>query len=180
MDFPVDIVSLMVSRLHAYEGRPQDGPRPDPEPVGRTEVEIRADLGIVGDRYFGQTVHRNAAITVIDAAALDELAGTLGLAEPPDPRLSRRNITLRGYPIDDLAAHRAADGTRVDGRRFTLDSGAGPITFRANRPANPCAWMDTVFGPGAMKALRGRGGVRTTPLTSGVLRVGPAVLTVLD
>jgi hypothetical protein len=31
-----------------------------------------------------------------------------------------------------------------------------------------------------MKALRRHGGIRATPLTSGVLRLGPAELTVLD
>jgi len=180
MGIPVEVVALMVSRQHAFEGRPEDGPRPDPESVSRTEIEIRAELGIVGDRYYAQKVHRNAAITFIDAASLDELARTLGLPEVPDPVLTRRNITLRGFPIDTLAAHRAADGSRVSGRQFTLDSGAGPITFQANRPANPCAWMDKVLAPGAMKALRNHGGIRSTPLTSGILRVGPAVLTVLD
>ncbi|MFI7066089.1 MOSC domain-containing protein [Kribbella sp. NPDC050124] len=180
MSVSVKIVALMVSAVHAFEGRPQDGPRADPEPVGRSEVELRAGLGIVGDRYFGQTVHRNAAVTFLDAASLDELALTLGLPAVPDPLLLRRNITVRGYPLDTLAARRGPDGARVPGRRFSLDSGSGPVEFQANRPANPCAWMDTVLAPGAFKALRGHGGIRTTPLTSGVLRLGAAVLTVLD
>lgn len=176
----VEIVALMVSARHAFEGRPQDGPRPDPEQVTRTSIELRAGLGIVGDRYYAQAVHKNAAVTLIDAASLDNVAAILGLAEPLDPHLTRRNITLRGFPIDDLAVRRAADGTRIEGRRFTLDSGTGPITFQANRPANPCAWMDEVLAPGAMRALRGHGGIRTTPLTSGTLHLGPATLTVLD
>lgn len=176
----VEIVALVVSSEHAFEGRPADGPRPDPEPAARTEIEVRAGLGIVGDRYYAQTVHKNAAVTVIDAAALDEVARVLGLPTPLDPHLPRRNIALRGFPIDELAAHRGPDGRRVEGRRFMLDSGDGPVTFQAHRPANPCAWMDEMLAPGAMKALRGRGGVRSTPLTSGVLRLGPARLTVLD
>jgi MOSC domain-containing protein YiiM len=176
----VEIVALMVSGRHAFEGRPQDGPRADPEPVVRTSIEVRAGLGIVGDRYYGQAVHKNAAVTLIDAASLDEVVRVLGLPAPLDPHLTRRNITLRGFPLDDLAVRRAADGTRIAGRRFTLDSGTGPITFQANRPANPCAWMDEVLAPGAMKALRAHGGIRTTPLTSGTLRLGPAELTVLD
>lgn len=176
----VEIVALVVSRQHAFEGRPQDGARPDPEPVARTEIEIRAELGIVGDRYYAQKVHKNAAVTLIDAASLDEVVRTLGLPGPLDPHLTRRNIALRGYPIDELAAHRAADGSRITGRRFTLDSGTGPITFQANRPANPCAWMDEVLAPGAMKALRGHGGIRATPLTSGALRLGPAEFALLD
>jgi hypothetical protein len=177
---PVEIVGLVVSPIHAFEGRPQEGPRPDPSPVGQTDVEVRAELGIVGDRYFGQTVHKNAAVTFLDAAALDELAKTLQLATVPDLLLMRRNIVLRGFSVDTLAAHRTRDGTRVPGRRFTIDSGTGPIEFQANRPANPCGWMDTVLAPGAFKALRGRGGIRSTPLTSGTLRLGPATLTLLD
>jgi hypothetical protein len=38
--------------------------------------------------------------------------------------------------------------------------------------------MDVVLAPGAFKALRGRGGVRCEPLSDGVLRRGPATLTV--
>ncbi|WP_202867265.1 MOSC domain-containing protein [Kribbella pittospori] len=175
MSIPVEIVALVVSREHAFEGRPHDGPRPDPEPVSRSEVEVRAGLGIVGDRYFGQKVHRNAAVTFVDAASLDELARTLALPEPPDPHLMRRNIVLRGFPIDTLASRPGGAG-----RRFSLDSGSGAVEFQAYRPARPCAWMDVVLAPGAMKALRGHGGVRTTPLSDGTLRLGAATLTLLD
>ncbi len=169
----VEIVGLLVAPAHAYEGRPQDGPRPDAQPVSRTEVTVRAGLGLVGDRYFGRSAHRNAAVTVIDAAALDELAVRLGLDRPLDPLLTRRNIVLRGFNIDELAARRPNPGAV-----FALDSGAGPIRFQANRPANPCAWMDVVLAPGAFRGLRGRGGIRCTPLDDGVLRLGPATLTV--
>jgi len=171
MSMQVEIVALVVSPVHAYEGRPADGPRPDPEPVSRSVVEVRAGLGIVGDRYFGQTVHRNAAVTFLDAASVDALA----LLTPVDPVVLRRNIVLRGFPIDTLAAPRGGVG-----QRFSIDSGDGPVEFQAHRPANPCAWMNVVIAPGAMKGLRGHGGVRTTPLTSGVLRVGPADFVVLD
>lgn len=174
----VEIVGFVVSPVHAFEGRPEDGPRADPLPVGRREIEVRAGLGIVGDRYFNQSIHRNAAVTIFDAGALDEVAVGLGLDEVPDPLLTRRNIIIRGYPIDQLAVRRTASGERVPGRIFTLDSGSGPLRFEAHRPANPCGWMDVVLAPGAFKALRGRGGIRCEPLDSGILCVGPATLTV--
>jgi hypothetical protein len=173
----VEIVGLVVSPVHAFEGRPEDGPRADPLPVGRREIEVRAGLGIVGDRYFNQSVHRNAAVTVFDAGVLDELAVGLGLAEVPDPVLTRRNIIIRGFPIDQLAARRTASGERLPGRLFSLDSGSGPLRFQAHRPANPCGWMDVVLGAGAFKGLRGHGGVRCEPLDSGTLRLGSAILT---
>ncbi|MBP2478596.1 MOSC domain-containing protein YiiM [Crossiella equi] len=154
----VEVVALHASGVHAFEGRPGDGPRPDPEPPGRTLVEIRAGLGVVGDRFFGQPAHRDAAVTVFAAESLDPWAA--------DPLLTRRNIVLRGFPVDSLAR----------GSVFSLDSGDGPVRFEVHRPANPCAWMDVVIAPGAFRGLRGRGGKRTTPLDDGVLRLGPAVL----
>jgi hypothetical protein len=173
---PVEIVALVVSSVHAFEGRPEDGPRLDPEPVKREEVVVKAGLGIVGDRYFNQSVHRNAAVTVFDAAAMDQLAVDLDLPSVPDPASTRRNIILRGYPIDELAARRTPSGERIPGAIFSLDSGSGPIRFQAYRPANPCAWMDEVVAPGAFKGLRGHGGLRCTPLDSGPLHLGPATL----
>jgi hypothetical protein len=59
------------------------------------------------------------------------------------------------------------------GEVLTLDTGAGPIRFRVNRRANPCAWMDVTIAPGAWRELRGKGGIRCTPLDDGVLQVGP-------
>lgn len=148
-----EIVELLASPAHRYEGRPADGPAPAPPGELVEEVEIRESLGIVGDRYFGRAAHRAASVTVI---AEESLPPGAGLAQV------RRNILLRGVAVDDLV-----------GRVLVLDSGRGPVRLRVNRPANPCAWMDVAIGPGAWRALRGRGGVRCTPLNDGVLRVGP-------
>jgi MOSC domain-containing protein YiiM len=61
---------------------------------------------------------------------------------------------------------------------LSLDSGYGPVRLRVNRAANPCAWMDVAIGPGAWRALRGKGGVRCRPLDDGRLRVGPVQVTI--
>ncbi|XVV07500.1 molybdenum cofactor biosysynthesis protein [Actinosynnema sp. CA-248983] len=127
MSTPVEIVALHVSPVHAYEGRPADGPRPDPEPASRDHVLVRAGLGLVGDRYFNHPAHRNAAVTVFAVEAL-----TPG----SDPLSVRRNIVLRGYDVNGLARHGV----------FTLDSGDGPVRFEVHRPANPCTWLDAVLG----------------------------------
>ncbi|WP_433555044.1 MOSC domain-containing protein [Pseudonocardia xinjiangensis] len=170
---PVEIVELLVSPVHAYEGRPHDGPRPDPDGTRPDAVEVRAGLGLVGDRYYGRAAHRRAAVTFFAAESLAAIAHELGLAEVPDAALTRRNVVLRGFPVDRLAAGRGTEGAI-----FSIDSGAGPVRFRAHRAANPCAWMDVVLAPGAFRAMRGRGGVRCEPLDDGVLRRGPAVLRV--
>jgi MOSC domain-containing protein YiiM len=171
----VQIVALLASPIHAYEGRPADGPRSDPTADARERIDIRAGHGIVGDRYAGHPAHRAAAVTVFAAEALEAVATELGWPSVPDALLTRRNIVLRGFPVDTLAAVRGGTGGV-----FSLDSGDGPVRFQANRAASPCRWMDEVLAPGAFRALRGRGGVRCTPLDDGVLRRGPALLDVLQ
>ena len=148
-----EIVELLASPVHRLAGRPADGPAPAPPGELVPLVEVRAGLGIVGDRYFGRPAHRDASVTVI---ARESLPAGAGLAEV------RRNVLVAGIAVDDLV-----------GAVLCLDSGDGPVCLRVNRRANPCAWMDVTVGPGAWRALRGRGGVRCTPLTDGVLRVGP-------
>jgi MOSC domain-containing protein YiiM len=144
-----EIVQLLASPVHRFEGRPSDGPAPAAEGELVDEIRIRAGLGIVGDRYFGHRAHRDAAVTIIAAESL-----------PPGADLThvRRNILIRGLDIDALV-----------GRTIRI----GSIRLRVNRPANPCAWMDVTIGPGAWRALKGKGGVRCTPLDDGVLRKGP-------
>jgi MOSC domain-containing protein YiiM len=152
-----EILQLLASPVHRYEGRPSDGPAPAPPGELTDRVEIRAGLGIVGDRYFARPAHRDASITVIAAESL-----------PPGADLTqvRRNILTTGIAVDDLV-----------GQVLCLDSGDGPVYLLANRRANPCAWLDVTIAPGAFRALRGKGGIRCRPLTDGVLRVGPVAVT---
>ena len=161
--YDVEVVGLVAAPVHRYDGRPggavpaQDGDR-------RERVEVRAGHGIVGDRYAGRPAHRDAAVTVLAVEALEELRRELG-AGPLDPLRARRNVVLRGAEIEALR-----------GETFTLDCGEGVVVLRGGRPAHPCAWLDTVLLPGAHRGLRGRSGLRCAPLTDGVLRLGPAVL----
>ncbi|MGP4088409.1 molybdenum cofactor biosysynthesis protein [Streptomyces sp. KR55] len=159
----VEVVQLLVSPAHRFAGRPADGPSAGFADELRHRAEVRAGLGLVGDRYFGQRVHRDAAVTIMAVENLPfDINPSIGLLQ------TRRNILLRGVDVDSLI-----------GSTITLDCGAGPVTFALNRPARPCAWMDVTIGPGAQRALRGKGGVRSTPLTDGVLAVGEATFRVI-
>ncbi|MGW6035154.1 molybdenum cofactor biosysynthesis protein [Gordonia terrae] len=158
-EYPCEIVTFVVSPKHAYFGRPKDGPAAEVETRTPEIVEIVADKGIRGDRFFGIRAHTEAAVTFLALEAWTAAAGEA------DPVLARRNVVVRGVELDPLR-----------GREFELDSGSGPVRFRGGRPAHPCSWMDTVAGDGARKALIGRGGLRAQPLTSGTLSVGSAVL----
>src|ERR1700710_1765912 len=132
-----EIVALLIASRHRWDGRPDPDlvapPGAELDLVDR--IELRAGLGIVGDRYFNQTAHRGAAVTIMSAEALDGYR--VGLAA------ARRNILLRGVDVDA-----ATD------RTLRLDSGDGPVLLRLRRRANPCRWLDLAVAPGAWRALR--------------------------
>ena len=159
----VEVVGLLAAPEHRYDGRPDTATAALPV-QSRQSIEVRADLGIVGDRYFAQPAHRDASVTVLAAESLEALAAELGTG-PWDPLAARRNVVLRGAEVEALR-----------GQSFSLDCGAGEVRLDGGRPANPCAWMDLALGAGAHRGMRGRGGVRCRPRTDGVLRLGPAVL----
>ena len=76
MAVAVEVVALMASPAHRYDGRPR-GPVPEQEADRRTELEVRAGHGIVGDRYAGRRAHRDAAVTVLAVEALEAVAREL-------------------------------------------------------------------------------------------------------
>lgn len=164
---PVTVELLLASPRSRYVGRPADGASPASGPELHDEVRVRAGLGIVGDRYFNQPAHCRASVTLFAAEQLEHVAAELGTG-PLDPAATRRNVVLRGVDVDALR-----------GAVLSLDCGDGPVRLELHRPASPCAWMDVALARGAFRALRGRGGVRCTPLDDGVLRVGPAVARVV-
>ncbi|MEU1189138.1 molybdenum cofactor biosysynthesis protein [Streptomyces sp. NPDC005859] len=160
----VEVMELLVSGSHRFAGRPADGPSDGPADELVPQVQVRRGLGLVGDRYYGRPAHRDASVTIMSAENLPRhIDPAVGL-----PR-TRRNILLRGVDIDSCV-----------GSTIVLDSGSGPVAFAVHRPARPCAWMDVTVGPGARRALRGKGGVRCTPLSDGVLVLGRATFRVAD
>jgi len=167
----VEVALLLVSPRHRYEGRPADGALPvgadDPD-ESRDRIQLRAGLGIVGDRYFAARAHVHASVTVIGLEGLEAVGHAIGATV--DPAATRRNVFLRGADVEALR------GEPFSLESVTPDAGGGPVRFRGYRAANPCAWMDHEVAPGAFRAMRGRGGVRCDPESDGVLTLGPAVL----
>ena len=159
----IEILHLLVSPEHAYFGRPRDGAF-QVVTNDLDQVSIVNGQGIIGDRFFGKAAHMDAAVTLFAIEALEAVAAELG-AERFDPLLPRRNLVLRG-----------AELTPLQGQDFAIESAGDVVNFRGGRPANPCAWMDRVLAPGAHASLRGRGGLRCRPTSSGTVRRGPATL----
>ena len=119
-----------------------------------------AGLGLEGDRYasglgtFG-TGRPGAALTLVDADVLDELAAQRGT--PVD---HRRNVVVRGADLEALI-----------GRRFRL----GDAVCVGRRMCEPCAHLDRLNGGGVLRPLVHRGGLRADLLGDGVIHVGDAV-----
>jgi len=162
-----EIVDLVTSPGHSYwfhSKDPADGVGPHPT-LRHVEVEVVAGRGILGDRFFGRASRTRSAMSFVAVEALEEVARELGAAGVLDPALMRRNVVTRGIDLNALRR-----------QRFALRQGDAVLEFEAGGETSPCAWMDRALAPGACDLLRGRGGLRASPLTGGVLRVGHAVL----
>jgi len=162
------VVALVVSPGHNYWFHSPDpstgvGPHRTSYPQ---QVDVVEHRGIRGDRFFGKVSRLASSVSLLAAEAVEAVEDELGLHRGTlDPRLARRNVVVRGIDLNGLR-----------GRPFTLDNGDGPVHFQAAGETSPCAWMDDRLAPGARDALRGRGGLRAEPTSSGVLRVGPVGL----
>lgn len=112
-----------------------------------------AGVGLEGDRYArGRGTFASgrpgSALTIVDAAVLDELGPGLD---------HRRNVVVRGTDLNALV-----------GRTFTL----GEATCRGRRLCEPCAHLDRLNGGGVLRPLVHRGGLRADIVVGGEIRVG--------
>lgn len=162
--YAITLEHIYVSPGHNYFGKPKDGPGLHPT-ADVEAVEVRAGLGLVGDRYYAVPAHYEAQVTFFATEVFEALLAEFG-RDDLAPILTRRNIVTRGVALNQLI-----------GQEFTLDAGAGPVSFLGTKPCSPCAWMDTMLGAGAHAFLRGRGGLRARIITTGTLHRGPATLT---
>ena len=129
-------------------------------PHAVTEVEARAQRGLVGDRYFEgcgtfsdcEPKGPGREITLIEGEVLAELA--LSAAE------ARRNVVTEGVRLNELV-----------GLKFRI----GEVLIEGIRLCPPCTHLDQVTGKALLKPLADRGGLRANVLSDGVLRVGDAI-----
>jgi len=125
----------------------------------------RAGRGLDGDRYAvdaGTFSSRGARrpgydLTIIAAEILDEL-DQAGFAL--DFAGTRRNILTRGIDVNALV-----------GRQFHI----GNVLCQGRRLCEPCAHLDRLSGPGILRPLIHRGGLRVDILSDGEIRVGAQI-----
>jgi hypothetical protein len=138
-------------------------------PMQLLEVaQARAGHGLDGDRYaagagtFSSRAGRRPGydLTLIAAEVLDELAAA---GRPLDFAGTRRNVLTRGIDVNALV-----------GRRFRV----GDVECAGLRLCEPCVHLDRLSGPGILRPLIHRGGLRADVLTDGEIHLGAPVLSV--
>ncbi|PWW01469.1 hypothetical protein DFR52_102131 [Hoeflea marina] len=125
--------------------------------------------GIEGDRYFlGSGTYSTRPdvreITLIEQEALDALARN----DPPlqagpirlDPIDHRRNLTVRGVPLNHLV-----------GRRFRV----GEVILRGGRLNFPCKYLETLLDLPVFLPLYNRSGLNCGIERGGIIRPGDII-----
>ena len=133
------------------------------------EAKCVAGRGIEGDRYF----HGNGTyspkpdvreITLIEQEALDALNRNdpplQGQALQLVPIDHRRNLTVRGVPLNHLV-----------GRRFRV----GDVVLRGGRLNFPCKYLEELLGLPVYLPLYNRSGLNCGIEKGGVIRPGDAI-----
>jgi MOSC domain-containing protein YiiM len=132
--------------------------------VSVPEVRALAGKGLEGDRYalgvgsFSRWPGTGREVTLIESEVITAAEREFGL-NLSDGR-SRRNLVTAGVRLGELM-----------GKTFRV----GTAVLHGDRPADPCAYLDRIVGPGVLAALRGRGGLRAAIVRDGVLRVGDTI-----
>lgn len=134
-----------------------------------SEARCVAGRGIVGDRYFNGTGTYSPKpdvreITLIEQETLDALARN----DPPlqdralilRPGDHRRNLTVRGVPLNHLV-----------GRRFRV----GDVVLRGGRLNFPCRYLEELLGSPVFLPLYNRSGLNCGIERDGLIRPGDTV-----
>lgn len=135
----------------------------------RDEAQCVAGRGIVGDRYFeGLGTYSPKPdvreVTLIEQEALDALnrndpplqSGPLAVA----PGEHRRNLTVRGVPLNHLV-----------GRRFRV----GEVILRGGRLNFPCKYLEELLGLPVFLPLYNRSGLNCGIERGGIIRPGDRI-----
>ena len=126
-----------------------------------------AGRGLEGDRYADSSgtfsplgAHRPGYdLTLIAAEVVEELSARDAAL---DFAATRRNVLTRGIDVNALV-----------GREFRI----GDIRCRGLRLAEPCAHLERLHGPGLLRPLIHRGGLRVDILSDGYLTPGSRIST---
>ena len=141
---------------------------------GETQVEVdrvnvTAETGIEGDRYFGAKDEPGQNITLVEAEEIEAFFAEAG--RPGDLSCTRRNIVTRGVRLNELV-----------GKEFTI----GGVRARGVELCEPCRGLGSRLASTelstaeAVKRFVHRAGLRADILSSGSIAVGSKVAVVAE
>ncbi len=151
----ITIRHLYISSGHNFFGHHgRDAGENEIHEVG--EIECVTGRGVRNDRFFDYKENYKGQITFLSLEVFEAVCQSLG-AESKSPGAARRNVITEGVDLNSLV-----------GKTFSVQG----VEFEGVCECKPCYWMDGAIGPGAEKALQGRGGLCARILTDGTLHVG--------
>ncbi len=127
-------------------------------------AELKAGMGIVGDRNFARHNCKGQNITFVALEQITQFNAQFKQSAQIDA--TRRNIVTEGIDLNALV-----------GKCFSI----GGVRFRGVELCEPCAKLgdrlkgDTVSRAQAVRAFVHRGGLRADVLNDGVISVGMAI-----
>ena len=130
----------------------------------RPELSLIAGVGIDGDRYatekgfYSDRPEPGRQVTLFEFETLEALKRDHGVILTAADH--RRNITVKGVPLNHLV-----------GRRFKV----GECLLEATRLSTPCKHIEDVTGKNISRWLINRCGLNCIIVTGGVVKTGDAV-----
>lgn len=127
-------------------------------------LDLIAGVGVAGDRYATETgfyshlPEPGRQITLFEIETLEALARDHEVDFSPQEH--RRNVTVRGVPLNHLV-----------GQQFRL----GETLLEATRLSTPCQHIQEVTGKTIGRWLIHRSGLNCIILKGGVVRIGDSV-----
>jgi MOSC domain-containing protein YiiM len=127
-------------------------------------LRLVAGEGVEDDRYrlgtgtYSEKPEPGRQVTLFEAETLEAIARDHGIAFAPHEH--RRNVTVRGVPLNHLVGH-----------RFRL----GPTLLEATRLSVPCRYLEDLLGKPVFKPMLNRSGLNCRILDGGTVRVGDPV-----
>ncbi len=128
------------------------------------EARLIAGQGIDGDRYllgtgtYSMKPEPGRQVTLIEAETLEALARDEGITLTPVEH--RRNLTVRGVPLNHLVGH-----------RFRV----GAVVLEGTRLNFPCRYLELVTGKPVHDPLVHRSGLNCIIAEGGTIRPGDPV-----
>jgi MOSC domain-containing protein YiiM len=132
--------------------------------ISLERAEVKASLGIVGDRNFGKAAHPGQNLTLVEAEEIEAFCHLH--RRTIDHSIIRRNLVTRGVRLNALV-----------GKEFRV----GEVLLLGVELCEPCAIVGKLLAsseltpPQVVKYWVGRAGLRVDVLVGGVLTVGSAV-----